>query len=164
MPVVKPSLPSFGLALDELVSPAAEVDRAKMEHRLGSGHGPPHAGAFHAVFDEMAADAFGDAPADWIARGAVLVVPHVLPIVRVVRERRIDPPEFLTFELMAIAESSQAAKDMPDFSPQEHRQSVRYERRRLRAALRVKAVGRRPQSLEHMEQIENADRLRQPLA
>lgn len=88
----------------------------------------------------------------------------MLAIVLIVRNRRVDAFKFFAAEGVQRSESAQAADDVPDLALQQHRQPVGDERRGLGAALGMEALGGRPESLEHMKEIEHAHRPRQPLA
>ena len=46
-----------------------EVDGAEAEDRLGAGDAPTHAGAFHAIFDQVLAGALDHAAADGVTGG-----------------------------------------------------------------------------------------------
>jgi|GEM_PF-2490945 len=103
------------MVFDELLPAAVEVDGAKVEHGLGSRHGPPHTGTLHPVFDQMTAGSLGDSAPDRIARGKVLVVPHLLPVVLVVRDRRVDAAKLFAGEPMPVAEATQAADEIGNY-------------------------------------------------
>ena len=76
---------SFGFVLDAEVLEFAPVvvggDGAELQHRLGTGHLPAHAGTLHAVFDHVPARPFDDSRGDGVAGRQVLVVLHPVQIV-----------------------------------------------------------------------------------
>jgi hypothetical protein len=51
-----------------------DIRRAKIEHGLSAGNGPPHAGAFHAVLDRVTAGPFDHAAGNGVAGSRVFVV------------------------------------------------------------------------------------------
>src|SRR2546430_5532745 len=61
---------AFGLTLDtkggKLIPVSVQIGAAQIQHVLGTLHSPTHAGAFHAVFDEIPAGPFDD------IRGAIV--------------------------------------------------------------------------------------------
>jgi hypothetical protein len=106
----------------------------------------------------------GWSAADGTTGGQVFVVPHVLAVVGVLPDDRLECPSFLAPQIAVVQHPPQPADHITHLALQELPQAVHHKLLRLRTLFRMETVGRLPQPLQHMEQVQNADGPREPLA
>ena len=109
--------------------------------------------------DQVTAGPFGHAAADRVARLQVFVVTHLLPVVLQVADRRQQRLATRAAQSVLGQALAESADDVADPALQQITQAGLDELLGRTTSLGVEAVGRRPESLHHVEQIEDSHRL-----
>ena len=117
---------------------AIEIGAPQIEDGLCPFHGPAHAGAFHAVLDQMATGPFGDSAADGIARRQIRVIPHPCPVVVEVGDDGLDGFAVGSLQRVLGQDLFESADDIADLAFEQPPQSLADPRFGLGAAFGVK--------------------------
>ena len=134
-----------------------------MKHGLSASQAPTHAGAFQSVFHQVAAGSFGHATADGVSLRQVFIVPHMLSVVVVVRNGGLKPFAFLARQTARDEQLPEGTDHPIHFAFQQHPQVALDKLLGLGTRLGMKAVGRRPEPLVHVEQVQDRDCPDEPL-
>ena len=142
-----------------MVEVAAEVQRAEFDDSFGHGRSPAHAGALHAVPDEILAGPFDRTAGNGISSGKVIVIAHVASVVVEVVG---DGQEILLVRANESALGNGLAKAFDDLRNGAFKDAAGHELGidlGLCGAFWLEDVSGSPDSVENMDEIENQGRL-----
>jgi len=130
---------------------AIEVDCSKVQHALRTIEGPAHACAFQPVFYQVSARSLGDAAADGIAGGQVLVVAHVLSVILEVVNHRRQRALLGAVQQMLVLQPLEMTDHVAHFTFQQLPQMMRDKSQRISASFAMKQMGHLPEPFQHVE-------------
>ena len=142
-----------------IVEVPAEVERAKFNDGFSHGRSPAHAGALHAVPDEIFASPFNETAGNRESSGKVFVIAHVASVVVEVVG---DGQELLLVRASESALGNGLAKAFDDLRNVAFKDAGGHEfdiDLSLCGAFWLEDVSSGPDSVENMDEIENQGRL-----